>query len=215
MLHLFKSKKVLIGGGVALAALAIGGGIFAYSFNQYAISLDEAQSIALESAGVAKSEVTFTRSEKDLEDGQKTYDIEFYTADGEYAFTIDGTTGSILERDVDITTSKHINSQVAAAPSSTTQATSSSESTASTTDQAAVAASLISEEQAKEAALKHAGLAESAVSQLTIQLDMENGQQVYEVDFNDTTAGLDYDYTIDAVTGEIVEHSKESLVATE
>ena len=52
----------------------------------------------------------------------------------------------------------------------------------------------ISEQQAKEAVLAHAGIAESDVTRWKIQLDREDGIPVYDVDF--TTATHDYDYDV-------------------
>ena len=41
---------------------------------------------------------------------------------------------------------------------------------------------------------------------------MDNGITYYEVDFNDPATNMDYDYTIDAETGEIVERSQEPML---
>ncbi len=65
----------------------------------------------------------------------------------------------------------------------------------------------ISEQQAKEAVLAHAGIAESDVTRWKIQLDREDGIPVYDVDF--TTATHDYDYDVNRNTGEIVKFSSE------
>lgn len=62
---------------------------------------------------------------------------------------------------------------------------------------------LIGEEGAKAAALAHAGLQSADVTFIKSELDQENGRQVYEVEFY-TRNGREYDYEIDAVTGEVV-----------
>ena len=62
---------------------------------------------------------------------------------------------------------------------------------------------MIGEEKAKEIALNHAGLAEDQTQRLWVKRDYDDGRSIYEVEFYGE--GRDeYDYEIDAVTGEIV-----------
>ena len=65
----------------------------------------------------------------------------------------------------------------------------------------------ITAEAAKNAALSHAGISESDVAQLEIEFDSEDGLMVYEVEFY--AGGFEYDYDIDARTGEVVKSSRE------
>ena len=63
----------------------------------------------------------------------------------------------------------------------------------------------ITGEQAQEIALAHAGLTASQVTFVRSRLDYERGRQCYEVEFY--TAGFtEYDYEIDASTGEILSY---------
>ena len=62
----------------------------------------------------------------------------------------------------------------------------------------------LTEEQAKQAALKHAGYAEDQVQSLQVRLDKEDGKLEYEVEFQ--VGQTEYDYDIDALTGEIRSH---------
>ena len=98
------SKKWLIrlGIGGLAGALLICGGVFAFQQSRYKLSEDEAKSIAIKNAGVRMADATFVRVEKDTDDWQATYDIEFYTKDGDFDYVIDAETGSILERDNDL-----------------------------------------------------------------------------------------------------------------
>ena len=67
----------------------------------------------------------------------------------------------------------------------------------------------IGEESAKAIALSHAGLEESAIRLLKLELDYEDGRMVYEVEFiGDTT---EYEYEIDATTGDIVKYDHDIL----
>ena len=62
---------------------------------------------------------------------------------------------------------------------------------------------MIGEEKAKEIALNHAGLTEDQTQRLLVKRDYDDGRSIYEVEFYGE--GRDeYDYEIDAATGEIV-----------
>ncbi len=63
-------------------------------------------------------------------------------------------------------------------------------------------------ERAKEIALEHAGVTEADVPYVEIEMDYEHGTMVYEVEFD--TVEYEYDYDINAATGEIVKDKKES-----
>ena len=62
---------------------------------------------------------------------------------------------------------------------------------------------MISSEQAKNAALAHAGLSAGQVSFVRSHLDWDDGRQVYDVEFY-TSDYKEYDYEIDAYTGAIL-----------
>ena len=61
-------------------------------------SVERAKSIAVEDAGQALSEVTFTKTKLERDDGRTVYEIEFFAGDTEYEYTIDAASGAILER---------------------------------------------------------------------------------------------------------------------
>lgn len=65
----------------------------------------------------------------------------------------------------------------------------------------------ISREKAKEIALKHANLKAEDITDYEIDLDNENGVLVYEISFDHNTH--EYDYEIDANTGDIKHSNKE------
>ena len=58
-----------------------------------------------------------------------------------------------------------------------------------------------------EIALSHAGLSASDVRELKAELDTDDGRVHYDVDFKQGTT--EYDYDIDAVTGEIIKYDSE------
>lgn len=66
----------------------------------------------------------------------------------------------------------------------------------------------IGTEKAKEAAFAHAGVAAGDIAYCTVDMDVERGVMVYEVDFKYN--GYEYEYDVDAQTGEIVKNQKET-----
>lgn len=66
------------------------------------ITLEEAKAAALAYAGFSEEQVNFTKLEQDYDDGKAEYEIEFLADKKEYDFTIDASTGEILEVDIDM-----------------------------------------------------------------------------------------------------------------
>lgn len=64
---------------------------------------------------------------------------------------------------------------------------------------------LITEDEAKKLALEHAGLNEGAIKSYSIELDWDDYK--YEIEF--FTKGIEYEYEINAITGEIIEADKD------
>lgn len=64
----------------------------------------------------------------------------------------------------------------------------------------------ITASDATDAALKHAGLQKSQVSDIDVDLDRDNGKLIYEVDFN--FGNTEYDYDIDADSGAVISADK-------
>ena len=66
----------------------------------------------------------------------------------------------------------------------------------------------ISQDEALEAALKHAGLLREQLDFLKdIKPDWEHDKQVFEIEFY--SGGFEYEYNVDAVTGQILKFEKE------
>ena len=60
----------------------------------------------------------------------------------------------------------------------------------------------IGEADAKAAAFSHAGVKEADITRYEMEMDYERGTMVYEIEFH--CQGREYDYDIDAVTGEVL-----------
>lgn len=77
---------------------------------------------------------------------------------------------------------------------------------------ASTAVGRLSADEAKTLAFQAAHVTENAVSNLTVQEDLDNGRAVYEIDF--THDGKDYSYTVSATDGTLLERETERADAT-
>lgn len=68
----------------------------------------------------------------------------------------------------------------------------------------------IGEEEAKRIAFQDAGVAETEVSGLEIEMDIEKGQLVYEIEFFANSS--EYEYELDAATGRIIKVEKDDEI---
>lgn len=145
-------------------------------------SLDEAKAAALRDAGLSESDVTFKKTELDHSHGTQVYDIEFYTSDTKYDYEIDASNGTVLEKNIE-------QFQIQTHP--TDGAINSSNN------------DYIGVDHAKEIALNHAQLNESDVQFAKAKLENDGGVE-YEIEFY--SGRTEYDYTIDAISGNIIEY---------
>ena len=146
-------------------------------------SLEEAKAAALKDAGLAESEVTFKKTELDHDHGMQVYDIEFYTSDTEYDYKINTSDGTVAEKSAEAF-------QLQGKPE---------DSAANSSNN-----NYIGVDRAKEIALNHANLNESDVRFAKAKLENDDGRVEYEVEFY--CGATEYDYTIDAVSGNIIEY---------
>lgn len=170
----------LIADGKTLSGIASNGA--AASSKAY-IGRDAAVDAALGHAGVTLSEVRKLDVDLDYEHGSMVYEVEFKVGTAEYEYDIGAADGDIvwyeIERDGIV------------------------EQGGSAIDGKAA----ISADDAKTAALNHAGLTVSQVTHLKAELDREGGKLVYEVEFK--SGGHEYEYVIDAATGAVIKSEKE------
>ena len=155
------------------------------------ITVEEAKTIALEHAGVKAADATFIQAKRDYDNGRSVYEIEFVVASGngylEYDYDIATADGSIVSFDYDI---EGYAALVTAQPAATQ------------------AKGSITVEEAKTIALNHAGLTADAVTFVKAKQDYDDGRLVYEIEFVTTSGNgyLEYDYEIDAATGNILSY---------
>lgn len=193
-----KQRLLAVLCGAALLILTAAGCSQPSSQAEY-IGLDAAKAIALEAAGVAESAATFTTTGLDRQNGTDFYAIDF-TANGQsYEYDIDAVTGIII--------SGPQNDSAASASTSPQPSSSVDPSPSPTASQSG--SGTITEDQARQIALDHAGLSASQVTFLKSSLDYDDGRQVYDVEFYSSDY-TEYDYEIDATTGDILSYDSDA-----
>lgn len=151
-----------------------------------------AKEVALAHAGVAADSVTGYRWKLDYENGVRVYELEFFSGGYEYDYEISAADGSVVKF------GKEADGTYAAAQGDT-----------------AGTPAYIGEARAWEIAFDHAGVAADAAACCTVELDHHDGHRdhhgagccEYEISFR--SGGYEYEYKIDAVTGEILEFEQD------
>lgn len=140
------------------------------------ISKDEAKQKAFSHAGVSASQASGVKV--DWDDGH--YDVEFHVGATEYDYEINAKTGAVIkyEKDTEDDDDDHYSTSTS---------------------------SYIGRDAAMKKALSHAGLSESDVYELEVELDEEDG--IYEVSFE--TKSYEYEYEVQATTGKILKAEKD------
>lgn len=148
------------------------------------IGAEKALEIALAHAGVQKGAVKDIEVELDFKRGIMVYEVEFKTGGMEYEHLINAITGEIIEDRQKLDND----------------------------DDITVPENAINAQKARGIALEHAGVAAENVTDFEIDLDRKNGVAVYEVEFR--AGDTEYDYVINAQTGEVVSFKKKREAAS-
>ena len=146
------------------------------------VNEETAQKIALEHAGVKATDATLTKSKLDYEGGRQVYEIEWYAGGKKYDYEIAVDTGEILSSAYDEKTSGW-------SVSNSSNVT-------------------VSEADAKQTALGRV----SGATQKDIyewKFDYDDGRPEYEGKI--IYGGTEYDFTIDASSGAVIEWEAESV----
>ena len=189
-----------------------------------AITAQQAQEIALNHTGLTADQVTLLRCALDREDGRQVYDVEFYNSASyiEYDYEIDASSGDILSYDFDVehytrpsdaggnTSSGDTTTGNANTGSSNTGSTNTGNTNTGNTNPGSSGTASITAERAQQIALSHAGLSSSQVSFIRSKLDWDDGRRVYEVEFYNTSNYTEYDYEIDASSGDILSYDHDA-----
>ena len=149
------------------------------------ISLDEAIDIAVADAKVLRESAKFIETKADKSETVPHYDIEFVAGSKEYDYEIALSDGKILKREAE------------------ESAFSANKSAKTETNKVGY----IGVDAAKAAALKKASLSSSQVKFKEAKLDFDGGTAHYDIEF--ISGSCEYEFEIDAVTGDTVKYQKE------
>lgn len=225
--------------GVITLVLAIGvGTTYAKDqvLRNNVISTTAAKNFAFLDAEVSENEITSLEIELEKEFGAYYYDIDFVVKGEKYSYHIDATNGKVISREVPMITSveaplpsesekkadavaaqeevdesskqtlptnqavKNENTSVEAKKSPKTVSP-------STKSKPKTSSPYLPIEKVKEITLKNSGVNQKEAIFESTKLERENGRDIYEVEF--FTDKKEFDYEIDAHTGEILHYSSE------
>jgi uncharacterized membrane protein YkoI len=161
-----------------IAVTAVSGTAFAAQAEY--IGDAKAKTIALERAGVAEDQASFTKESLGRDDGRAVYKLTFTSGGVKYSFEVDAVSGDIREY------SRKANKTASASGD---------------------ASPYIGEAKAQSIALTDAGLSEADVRKLKVKLDREDGVKVYEVEFK--SGRMEYEYEIHPISGAILKSDME------
>lgn len=140
-----------------------------------------AAAAAMQYAGVSSSAVTYD-VDPELDEYPAYYEVELYTASGEFDYNVDAWTGQVLKGPANV--------------SSITGTTTPSGTSGG-----------ISADKAKSIALADAGVSESNALGLRVKQNWDDGMAIYEVEFR--CNGAEYEYDIRSADGAILKSERD------
>ncbi len=169
------------------------------------IGVEAAKSAAFAHAGLDAAQVTMGEVDFDYEDGRMVYELEFYANGAEYEYDIDASTGAVVKSSQEggrTQTGSSTGSGGASGnvPSGAGSGTAQSGAGGTAAD--------IGREAALAAALNHAGVSQDQVYDLEVKREYDDGRLEYEIEFK--TGGWEYEYTISAADGTILDYERDN-----
>lgn len=149
-----------IGAGATLAlTLSLGAAALAAGTD---IGPEQAEAIALEQAGLTEKEVSRLRTVQDRDDGALEYEVEFFTDETEFDYTVDAASGAVWQESRELR------------------------------DRGRQADGDVGAEAAQAAALAHAELDEKDAQKLSVRKELDDGYLEYEVRWLTETHEYEY-----------------------
>ena len=210
-----KQKWLLTGTALMLAAALAGCGNTPAADQAAKISMEQAQTAALDAASIAAADAIFSATTLDDVAGITCYKVDFSAGGYDYAYSINAESGEVLEA------SYHEQAGAVALPDGSTGTTTTQPSTTkpnvgavttapaqTNTPNTGSATGAVDEAKAQEIALAHAGVKAADATITKSKLDYDDGRQIYEIEWY--ANGAKYDYEIAVATGEIVNSGYEA-----
>lgn len=164
------------------------------------IGIDKAKEVAFSHAGVTDDvNVSKFEIEMDYEHGIMIYEVSFIYENNKYNYDIAANTGEIIEAKINSVEEKEKYEE---------ENNKDKDKQETDSDNGHAGNTIINADEAKKLAFSHAGVAEERdVLDIEIELGKENEKTVYEIEFS--YKGYEYNYDIDATTGEIIKFEKD------
>ena len=170
------------------------------------IGVEAAKSAAFAHAGLDAAQVTMGEVDFDYEDGRMVYELEFYADGAEYEYDIDASTGAVVKFSQE--GGRTQTSSSAGSGGNSGGVPSGSGGGTAQTGAGGSSSPDIGSEAALAAALSHAGVSRDQVYDLEVQRDRDDGRLEYEIEFK--TGGWEYEYTISAADGAILDYERDN-----
>ena len=169
------------------------------------IGVEAAKSAAFAHAGLDTSQVTMGEVDFDYEDGRMVYELEFYASGAEYEYDIDASTGAVVKSSQEGGRTQTGSS--AGSGGASGNVSSGSGGGTAQTGTGGGSSSDIGSEAALAAALNHADVSQDQVYDLEVKREYDDGRLEYEIEFK--TGGWEYEYTISAADGAILDYERD------
>lgn len=170
------------------------------------IGVEAAKSAAFAHAGLDAAQVTMGEVDFDYEDGRMVYELEFYASGAEYEYDIDASTGAVVK-----SSQEGGRTQTGSSAGSGDASGNVSSGLGGGTAQTGTGGSSSSDigsEAALAAALNHAEVSQDQVYDLEVKREYDDGRLEYEIEFK--TGGWEYEYTISAADGTILDYERDN-----
>lgn len=213
LLHKINAKIVVpIAIGAVLAVVGITALAVSLLSGGRAITEAQATTIAMEHAGVTQEDAVSLSVKEDKEDGKAVYQVEFSTQERTYECDVAKNSGEVVKYSYDQVKmfqaaqenggeDQVVENQTTGQTGQRSSAVEQPESDAQeTTSQ--YSTGTITEEEAKQIALNHAGVTAEEATLYRVKADYEDGRAVYDVEF--AVGTTEYDYEIAQDTGDIL-----------
>lgn len=165
------------------------------------ISKNEVKDIVVSNMNVSSSDVYFESI--DLELDKNYYEVELYYQNNDYEYKVDAKSGNVIYNDFNVNNNSNNNGLENSNGNGNQNGNNNSNNAGNASN------AKISLQEARDIALTHANLDISAVNMVKCESEYDNGVLVYEIDF--TYNNYEYDYKVDANTGEIISYDKDNI----
>ena len=168
------------------------------------IGADAAADAALEHSKVNEKDADFSSVMLTEQNGLMLYEVVFTAGDLKYEYYIDGSSGRVeswKKTDTTLASGDTLAASSIDEPAATAAPDTEKDPDSSSSSKPG-ATVLLGEDEAKKLAMAHANITEKDISSISCKIELQGLNLIYEVEMK--TKLMEYEYEVDAITGEIV-----------